>query len=303
MGSTQKACSAAFKFEAGKPACPVACRYCFITEHDTRRSVWNQNPIAGINKACTYINVPPWIGDDPTAQDRFLQFPWECLEGDFVGFTAITDPLWPKLDKWLWHFLDQVSPLAKAVTCCSKWPVSSQQMRRLAQYPNFFLVVGISGNESPIEQVSVQKHLETLALAREYGVRALPIAHPYIAGVSDLGFLPELRQLGYNEISVKGLRYCDAQMRSWMPESSRQYYVGQEDEEVLPEDGWREKVADTGFSLLSPKQWYLREGMGMSPHLSRDRAEELVDQVMTLANVTSSSNATAVRETAVARRL
>ncbi|MBU1721535.1 hypothetical protein KKG38_02015 [Patescibacteria group bacterium] len=164
------------------------------------------------------------------------------------------------------------------------------------------MVVGISGN-GDVEGVSVQQHLKTLELAREYGVRALPIAHPYIAGVSDLSFLPELRRLGYDEISVKGLRYCDARMRSWMPEASRQLYLGREDEEVLPEDGWRENVADEGFSLLSPKQWYLREGQGMSPHLSRDRAEELVDQVMEIANVTSSSNAMAVREAAIARRL
>jgi len=295
--------SSAFRFEAGKPACPVACKYCFITEHDSRRGLWNSNPVAGVNKACTYINVPPWINEDREAQSRFLSFPWECLEGDFVGFTAITDPLWPQLDKWLWHFLKKVSPLAKAVTCCTKWPISRQQMERLSQYPNFFLVVGIAGNNPPIEKVPVRKHLRTLGLAREYGVRALPIAHPYIAGLSDLNFLPELHQLGYSEISVKGLRYCDARMRSWMPELSRQYYVGKEDEEVLPEDGWREKVADAGFSLLSPKEWYLRDAQSLEPRLFRQKAEELVGKVFELANVTSSSSSEAVRQAAIARRL
>jgi DNA repair photolyase len=269
-----------FHFEAGKPACPVACQYCFITEHDTRRAVWNQNPLAGINKACTYINVPPWINDDKEAQRRFMGFPWQVLKGDFVGFTAITDPCWPKLEKYLRHFLNQVSPLAKAVTLVSKWPISRKQMAWLSEYSNLFLVVGITGNHPPIEQVTVRKHLETLALAREYGVRSLPISHPYIAGVSDLSFLPELRQLGYSEISVKGLRYCDARMRSWMPENSRQYYLGREDEEILPEDGWRELVADNGFSLLSPQEWYLRDASGLNPHLSREEAEKLVNLPM-----------------------
>lgn len=292
-----------FKFSAGKPACPVSCQYCFITEHDTRREVWNTNPIAGINKACTYINVPPWIGEDETTRERFENFPWEVLKGDHVGFTAITDPFWPRIDRWLQLFLEKVSPVAKVVTCVSKWPLSREQMEMVSQYPNFFLVVGITGNHFPVEKVTVRQHLETLALAKEYGVRALPISHPYIAGVSDLSFLSELRDLGYNEISVKGLRYCHFRMSSWMPESSQQYYVGREDEEVLPEDGWREEVFETWFSLLSPKQWYLREGMDFEPHLPREEAKKLVDRVLKLANVTSSSSNEAVREAAIQRRL
>lgn len=292
-----------FRFQAGKPACPVACKYCFVTEHDTRRAVWNKNPLAGVNKACTYVNVPPWVDEDTETEERFFRFPWEVLKGDVIGFTAITDPCWPKLGRYFEHFLGQVSPLAKAVTCVSKWPVSREQMTRFAQYPNFFLVVGITGNEPPVEQVSVRKHLETLALALEYGVKALPIVHPYIAGISDLRFLPELRELGYSEISVKGLRYCDAQMRSWMPESSRQLYLGHEDEEVLPEDGWREKMAGEGFSFLTPKEWYLRDGWDLGPHLSRVEAEDLVARVFELANITSSASAEAVRKAAIERRL
>lgn len=292
-----------FKFSAGKPACPVACKYCFITEHDTRRSVWNRNPVAGVNRACTYINVPPWISENTETERQFFSFPWEVLKGDFVGFTAITDPLWPKLDRYMQYFLEQTASQAKLVTLVSKWPASRQQMERLAQYPNLFLVVGITGNQPPIEKFPVRKHLETLALAKEYGVRALPIAHPYIAGVSDLSFLLELRDLGYKEISVKGLRYCHARMSFWMTESSQQFYIGKEDEEVLPEDGWRDKVSDAGFSLLSPKEWYLREGSSMKPHLSREEAEMLIGRVFELANITSSSSSEAVREAAILRRL
>lgn len=109
--------------------------------------------------------------------------------------------------------------------------------------------------------------------------------------------------MGYDEISVKGLRYCHARMSSWMPEASQRHYVGKKDEEILPEDGWREKVAETGFSLLSPKEWYLRDGMSIEPHLSREEAEVLVDQVLELTNVTSSSSNKAVREAAIQRRL
>ena len=72
---------------------------------------------------------------------------------------------------------------------------------------------------------------------------------------------------------------------------------------MLPEDGWRQRVEGAGFSLLSPKQWYLREGIGREPSVDRECAEQMVDRVMQIANVTSSSNAAAVREAAIARRL
>lgn len=277
-----------FRFEAGKPACPVACQYCFITEHDTRREVWNRNPMVGLNKATTFVNVAPWITDSPCDKERFYAFPWEILRGDFVGFTAITDPFWPKLERYLWHFIEQVSPLAKIVTCVTKWPITRETMVRLSRVPNFMMVVAITGNHPPIEKIPVCKHLKTLELAKELGVLALPISHPYIAGVSDLSFLPELKRLGYDKFDVKGFRYCDAQMRSWIPEASRRYYVGLEEEEVLPEDGWRKRAADAGLSLLSPHQWYLREGMWRQPHLNREKAKELVSCVCKLANIVSS---------------
>lgn len=292
----------AFQFEVGKPACPVACKYCFITEHDTRREVWNKNPLVGLNKATTFVNVAPWVNDSKEDQDRFYHFPWEILRGDFVGFTAITDPFWPKLDKYLWHFLEKVAPLAKVVTCVTKWPLTPKVMARLSQIDNFMMVVAITGNKPPIEKVSIEKHLETLAMAKQYGVPALPISHPYIAGVSDLSFLPQLKAIGYDEFDVKGFRYCDAQMKSWMPAKSRQYYLGREEEEVLPEDGWREKVADSGLSLLSPRQWYLREGLKRQPAVDKATAIQLVKKVMQFANIVSSDGNQQVIDAAIYRR-
>ena len=154
------------QFRPGKPACPVSCKYCFITEHDTRREVWNSNPIAGINKACTYINVPPWIGEDRQTRERFETFPWEILKGDFVGFTAITDPFWPRIDTWLKLFLKKVSPVAKIVTCVSKWLLSREQMEMVSQYPNFFWLSGSRGIIlllSKCRCVSIWKRLRWLA--------------------------------------------------------------------------------------------------------------------------------------------
>jgi DNA repair photolyase len=291
------------KFAPGEPACPNACKYCFVTEHDARRGIWNKNPIAGINRACTYINVPPWVDSDPAAAEKFFNFPWEILKGDFVGFTAISDPFWPKLDKYLWHFIEKTSPLAKAVTCVTKWPLTENQMQKLSRYKNFFLVVGITGNNPPVEKFSISQHLKTLTRAKQLKIKVLPIIHPYIAGVSDLSFLPELKKIGYDYISVKGFRYCHDRMSQWLPTDSQNLYRHRENEEILIEDGWRDKVAAAGLKLLSPQVWYRQQAQDNEPHLSKEEAANLVAKIMKLANVTSSADSEKVKQAAIARRL
>jgi hypothetical protein len=295
-----------FRFEVGKSACPVACKYCFITEHDTRREVWNKNPIAGINKACSFVNVSPFIKDNPQEQERFYSFPWGILAGDIVGFTAITDPFFPVLDEYLWHWVEKVSPIAKLITCVSKWTISDRIMSRLAKIPNFALVLGITGNEPPIERFTVKQHLKTLQLAKDYGVLTLPICHPYIAGVSELSFLREIKAMGYDFMDVKGLRYCDANMGSWMPQVSKHWYLGKEDQEILPEDGWREKVIDAGLTLRSPRYWYsdlVKLVINNPPRLTFEQARDKVNLFLNLANITSSSSSQEVINAAIQRRM
>jgi hypothetical protein len=128
------------------------------------------------------------------------------------------------------------------------------------------------------------------------------MCHPYISGVSDLSFLPELKGLGYDEICVKGLRYNPDTMGEWMPDSSKPLYEGRGIEETLPEDGWRNLVADAGLSLLSPKQWYWRDGFEKSPQLNRPEATQYVSELMSMAQIASSSPGE-VTESAIARRL
>jgi len=288
------------QFRSGVPACPVACKYCFITEHDERREVWNKNPVAGINKACTFVNVTPWIARDDVEIQRFRHFPWEILKGDYVGFTAITDPFFPEIAYFLWEWLERANEHAKLLTCVSKWPISRKVMKRLSLYENFFLVVTITGNGG-VERVSTEAHLTTLARAAEYGVKALPICHPYIAGVSDLGFLSRIKQLGYQYFDIKGFRYCDS-MRNRIPAASRAHYYGKTGE-VLPEDGWRDKVSDAGLLLKSPRQWYKEHAKALTPNCSTAEATTLVHQVLELANVVSSDSNLEVINAAIERRL
>jgi len=291
------------KFRVGEPACPIACKYCFITEHEKRREVWNRNPIMGVNKACTFVNVTPWISEDPLEQERFKNFPWEMLKGDFIGFTAITDPFWPKIEKYLWEWIEKGGEVAKLTTCVTKWGISRELMKKLSTYQNFFLVLGITGNWQ-IEKVSLKTHLRTLEFAKEFNVPCLPISHPYIAGLSDLSFLSQVKKLGYDYFDVKGLRYCSLNMSSWMPEASKPFYTGKEDQEILPEDGWREKVSDAGLELLSPRQWYMKESLlrDLKPKLSQTEALILVNKTFEFANIVS-SDILNVKKSAIERRL
>lgn len=291
-----------FKFEVGSPACPVACKYCHVTELDADRTAnWSQG-LVGVNKACTFMNVPPWIAEDKATSDRFYNFSWHLLKGDFVGWTAVTDGLMPDLRKYFWHWIEQVSSIAKLTTVVSKWPINADFMQELSRIENFYLVVTITGAES-IENVSTRLLLRNLERAKFYGVKALPMVHPYISGVSNISFLPELKKMGYDEVCFKGLRYNPETMGSWMPSSSKLLYEGQGIEEVLPEDGWREKVEDAGLSLLSPKQWYYREAINNQPKLSKSEAISNVDQLLQLAQVASSASGDIVRRSLIERRL
>ena len=291
-----------FKFEVGEPACPVACKYCHVTELDVDRTAnWSQG-LVGVNKACTFMNVPPWINEDKATSDRFYNFPWHLLEGDFAGWTAVTDGLMRDLRKYFWLWIEMVSPIAKLTTVVSKWPINADFMEELSRIENFYLVITITGAEA-IEKVSTRLLLRNLERAKFYGVKALPMVHPYISGVSNISFLPELKKLGYDEVCFKGLRYNSETMGSWMPETSKLLYQGHGIEEVLPDDGWQQKIEDAGLSLLSPKQWYYREAINNQPKLSQDEAIANVDQLLHLAQIASSANEDVVRRSLVERRM
>lgn len=290
------------KFEVGKPACPVACKYCHVTELDADRTAnWSQGLI-GVNKACSFMNLPPWINEDKSTSDRFYNFPWHLLKGDFAGWTAVTDGLMPDLRKHFWHWIEMVSPIAKLTTVVSKWPINADFMEALSRIENFYLVITITGAES-VENVSSRLLVRNLERAKFYGVKALPMVHPYISGVSNISFLPELKKLGYDEVCFKGLRYNSETMDSWMPETSKPLYEGRGIEEVLPDDGWQQKVEDAGLSLLSPKQWYYREAINNQPKLSKSEAIANVDQLLQLAQVASSASGDIVKRSLVERRM
>lgn len=278
-------------------ACPVQCRYCVITQVEGRRELWKQRTILGINKSVTILNPPPV---DATAQTAFFEFPVQLLRADIVGFNAISDPFWSRYDSHLRWFLKHVAPVAKLVTCVTKMTPAPTVMDVLETVPNFRLVVSITGLDT-LERTGTPQRLALLEAAKRRGIPAYPIIHPYIPGMSDLSFLTALRNLGYHEVDVKGLRY-DPSMRAWMPPSTVQHYQGTEGTEVLPDDGWTSLLEQSGLRLRSLKNWY-QDGMPDTPRLPEDEAVRLVGEILAMANITSSDTDDAVFQAAVRRRM
>lgn len=288
----------------GQPACPIACQYCHVTELDADRTKKWSEGLLGINKACTFVNIPPWISQDKATQKRFIETPWYLLDGETVGWTAVTDGFMPQLRPYFWHWVEQLSDRVKCLTVVTKWPLKSSFVKELAKVKNLLIVVTITGNSPPVEKVSAGSHLVTLALLKEAGVPALPMCHPYIAGVSDLSFLPKLKELGYDRISIKGLRYNPLTMQDIIPPEYRHYYEGKGIEEILPEDSWRDRVNEAGLTLLSPQQWYQQWTKANAQHkaVSLGCATENVNELWTLCQV-ASSHPNEVKMAAINRRL
>jgi len=287
-------------FREGQHGCPVACKYCVITEVAKRREAWNKKTILGINKAVTILNPPP--DRNSVALKEFYDFPVELLKGDVVGFNGISDPFWPKYAGELEWFLSKVPQVAKLVTCVTKWNVSDQVLDRLAEIPNFRLIVSMTGLDS-LEKATTEMRLSVLARAKSRRIAAFPIVHPYIPEMSDLSFLPTLKAMGYDEIDIKGLRYNPCTMNAWMPEDARKYFANSGEDEVLMDDGWSERIAEAGLTKVGLKRWYRKGFETLSPHLSREEATDLVGRVIVRANITSSDTDEAVVQEAIERRL
>lgn len=280
--------------------CPVGCEYCVITNVESRSDMWrNDDAAPSINKAVTIINPP--LARTPESLQRFYDMDPRMFEGDIVGFCANSDPFWPRYRRELRHFLTIIAPEAKLATCVTKWNIPDAVMEELAKVPNFRLIVSITGLDA-IEGTSTRDRLGVLRRAKEKGVVAYPIIHPYIAGMSDLSFLPELKEMGHDDVDVKGLRY-DPSMDLWMPSEVQARYKQYGNDETLLEDGWREEIAAAGMQVKGLKQWYGEQSEGIGPHLTPEEAAKKVGQVSELAHITSSDTDQAVLQAALERRL
>jgi len=287
-------------YKKEETSCPIGCKYCVITKVDSRRSLWNKNTIIGMNKAVTIINPPP-DKFDKKAMSEFYNFPIELLRGDIVGFNALSDPFWSKYKNELNYFLEKIAPIAKLVVCVTKFSIDDDLLKKLAMVSNFRLTVSITGLNS-LEKRNSSQHLELLRKVKKCGIKAFPLIHPYVAGMSDLSFLPELKKMDYEYVDIKGLRYNHQNMKDWMPIESQKYYINTNEKEILPEDGWREKIINAKLKIKSLKNWY-KDDCPSEPKLTREVAKNNVAELIKYANITSSDTDKAVIDSAINRRL
>jgi DNA repair photolyase len=247
-----------------------------------------------MNKTVTIWNVPP--------DGSFYSLPLEYLKADHVCFNALSDPFWPKYREELLYFLKEVPRLAKLVTAVTKFPIKKEMMKRLSEISNFRLVVSITGLDS-IEKTSTVSRLRTLDMAMEMGLKAFPLVHPYIAGMSDLSFLPSLRRMCYDYIGIKGFR--SNRNMEWLPDASKKLYFTrtQEEDEILIDDGWSQMLNEAGITLTSLKTWYQSSCNSSPLKLSYSEAEYYVEKLLKTANITSSSTEEEVKKHSILRRL
>ena len=281
-------------------ACPIGCKYCHVSEVSYRREAWQKKFLIGLNKTATIFNSPIDLENKPALQ-TFYDFPLELFTADIVGFNAITDPFWPKYKNELSFFLERVTELAKSVVCVTKFPVTRRQMSILSTIPNFLLNISVTGLDM-LEKTSTKNRLKTLSLAKEYGVKAFPVIHPYIYGMTNLSFLRNLKEMGYDEVDIKGFRY-DPSMSSFLPEHVDSVYRTSTGTESFPyEDAVKEKIKSNGIQVISLRRW-VNEHTSHEKSISFERARSYVNRLLIYANITSSASSKAVIESCVKRRL
>lgn len=283
-------------------ACPIGCKYCHVSEVSYRREAWQEKFLIGVNKTATVFN-PPINLEDKVALQTFYDFPLELFTADIVGFNAITDPFWPKYRNELSFFLERVPNLAKSVVCVTKFPVTRRQMLFLSNIPNFLLNVSITGLDM-LEKTSTENRLKTLYLAKEYGVKAFPVIHPYIHGMTDLSFLGKLKRMGYKEVDIKGFRY-DPAMSSFLPEEVNSLYKNSFGREYFPFEKEIKSLLEDfieDFKITPLRQW-VRNNTPNSPFLSLPQAIKNINKLLVYANITSSSTKDEVISALIKRRI
>lgn len=287
-------------FNINNSACPIACKYCVITKVTKRRNLWNKKTLIGLNKAVTILNPPPDLNNKKQLND-FYNFPLKLLKADIVGFNAISDPFWPKYEKELLYFLKKVAPIAKIITCVTKFPIKIHILKKLAKIKNFRLIVSITGLDK-LENTNTQSRLKTLKLVKQYGIKAFPLIHPYIPKMSNLSFLKELKKLGYRYVDVKGLRYNHKNMSSWMPKKIQTYYLDTYENETLPDDGYKQKILKAGLKIMSLKKWY-KINIPKTPKLNKEEAIKNTKEILKYANITSSDEDKEVIKASILRKM
>jgi len=269
-----------------KPACPVACKYCSVTEVLYRREQWENSGSISINKAVTILNRhhTDWL-------------PPEYFTSDILCFEASSDPFWMERFDDFNRFCSDYAPVARLITFVTKMPISKRHLDVLkgVQTP-VAVVVSITGlDKFGIEKTKRKVLYDNIKKCQDISIPTIPLIHPYIHGLVDAKELvEEFKALGMEYYQIKGFRF-DRSM-TWLPPDVYKFYLDKEGAEYMPELD----VGVDGITRLELGDFYRM--YRLPPKIDCQRAKEYVGDVMRHAIVTSSSTKDDVMEHAVRRR-
>lgn len=273
--------------------CPVQCKYCMVTQIDSRREQWEVKPTYGINKTLFFINSKP-SSMLPTIPTRWLDY-------EYVGYQGTSDPFWSVHEYGLHEICElSVSTRMRSLVLVTKMEEAASALSWLKQYKKVKLVVSITGLDL-LERTTTASRIKTIQKAKELEIPVLPLIHPYIHGVSNLGFLKTLAKEGVEYVSLKGFRYNHRLMSAWsqgiIPAVILEEYKKANEEEILLGDA-QYKIAEAGLKIVELRNWVHMPGRGMNKQESIDIVRDILENC-----VISSSDKSNVFDAAVNRRI
>jgi len=283
-----------------QPGCPIGCKYCMVTHIDARRNQWEKKHRWGINKTLLFLNRLP---EEPPVKE--MKINQDLFAGEYVGFQGITDPFWPLFTDDVKYMVELAhSSRMRKLVLVTKWSMSKKQLDVFQGQQKAVLVVSITGLDM-LEKTTTTERLKVIEAALSLGIDIIPLIHPYIHGLSNLSFLPELAALGIKEVSVKGFRYNDQWMGNWgrrlIPEIERLIYSSKQEQEImLGSEYVAQKLEESGLINVSFREWVHRSnGVG---GVSLEEAQSALDALMPDC-VISSSDPENVYQAAIKRRI
>lgn len=273
--------------------CPVQCKYCMVTQIDSRREQWKARPTYGINKTVFFINSEPG--------DSLSTVPAKWLDYEYVGYQGTSDPFWSIHEHGLREICElSVNTKMRSLVLVTKMEEAVQALNWLKHYKKIKLVVSITGLDL-LEKTTTVSRLKTIQKAKRLGMQVLPLIHPYIHGVSDLGFLEDLFTMGIRQVSVKGFRYNHRLMSAWgrkiIPANILEEYKKANEKEVLLGDA-QQKIAKAGLRNIEFRDWVHVRGKGMNGQEAINTVKDILRNC-----VVSSSDKDNVFDAAVNRRI
>ncbi len=262
--------------------CPIACKYCMADLVPSRSLQWDQqgSESIGLNKSACFLNRR---GGRPLKEWA----PIHLLHGETVGFQGIQDPLDPRWTEDLLWLLNQ-APTFGGITLVTKWPrIQEDVLQHIASTPNCVLIVSLTGADSLEPGSTTVQRIAVAGRVRKAGGRVHALVHPWIAGVSNIDWLPRAKDAGITEYTVKGFRYTKAMGPLGIPPKYLQQYLEKEGQEVL---------VDPPLEMSVP----LPRFQGSE---TREDAVQAVHELEKMVVFSSSSSKEDVLATAVERRI